>query len=285
MGPQAVAGRCQAWCVVDGAPRGRHRRGLSAPLGAYECRFLTSVLPVALRPSYNAEVSSSLGFFVVTLCLPVHGKATGSHCCTQEDVPARKCPNLGHMSTSNGDSKRHQQYVRCGVCAARRVVEALQRFLSVHLHSGDIETPVKQLIPLDINSTLGVLVTANSSSSAAVSLSSAPAVPAEFGAPVIEATAAPREDVEVLLSVMLTTACVFLCFLLLLTIKCCANLCCIDLLYCIAHCGRRPLMVYSVGGFNVKLRKLWKPEISCQLVELYQKVLIVVIGQAVHFKI
>lgn len=130
------------------------------------------------------------------------------------------------------------------VVSVRR--DALSRlfnvFLSVHLHSGDIETPVKHLVPLDTNSTVGMLVTANSSSSPAVSLSSAPAVPAEFGAPVIEATAAPREDVEMLLSVMLTTACVFLCFLLLLTIKCCANLCCIDLLYCIAHCGRRPLM-------------------------------------------
>lgn len=114
-------------------------------------------------------------------------------------------------------------------------------FLSVHLHSGDIETPDKQWLSKDPNDTLGLLATLNNSSSSAVSLSATSAVPAEFGAPVVVAPAAPRDDVEMLLSVMLTTACVFLCFILLLAIKCCANLCCIDLLYCIAHCGRRPI--------------------------------------------
>lgn len=114
-------------------------------------------------------------------------------------------------------------------------------FLSVHQHSGDINTPDKQWLLEDPNNTLGILAMANSSSSA-VSLSATSAVPAEFGAPVVVAPAALRDDVEMLLSVMLTTACVFLCFMFLLAIKCCANLCCIDLLYCIAHCGRRPIL-------------------------------------------
>ncbi|KAH7958954.1 hypothetical protein HPB49_025924 [Dermacentor silvarum] len=117
----------------------------------------------------------------------------------------------------------------------------LNIFLSVHLHSGDIEQPAKRWLEKDPNDTIRLLATLNDSSSSIAPWSSSPsAIPVEFGAPVQVATAAPREDVELLLSVMLTTACVFLCFLLLLTVKCCANLCCIDLLYCIAHCGRRP---------------------------------------------
>ncbi|KAL3189249.1 hypothetical protein MRX96_002919 [Rhipicephalus microplus] len=118
-------------------------------------------------------------------------------------------------------------------------------FLSVHRHSGDINTPDKQWLLEDPNNTLGILAMTNSSSSA-VSLSATSAVPAEFGAPVVVAPAALRDDVEMLLSVMLTTACVFLCFMFLLAIKCCANLCCINLLYCIAHCGRRPDLGVSV---------------------------------------
>ncbi|XP_054923109.2 uncharacterized protein [Dermacentor andersoni] len=117
----------------------------------------------------------------------------------------------------------------------------LNVFLSVHLHSGDINTPAKGWLEKEPNDTLRLLATVNDSSSSMAPWPSSPsAVPVEFGAPVLVATAAPREDVELLLSVMLTTACVLICFLLLLAIKCCANLCCIDLLYCIAHCGRRP---------------------------------------------
>lgn len=106
-------------------------------------------------------------------------------------------------------------------------------FLSVHLHSGDIQPPAKQWLPRHHNTTVGPAPADNGTSW------NTAGVP-EFGAPVSLEPAAPREDVALLLSVILTTACVFLCFLVLLAVKCCANVCCIDLLYCIAHCGRRP---------------------------------------------
>lgn len=150
-------------------------------------------------------------------------------------------------------------------------------FLSVHLRSGDIETPDKQWLSKDPNDTLGLLTTLNISSSA-VSLSTTSAVPAEFGAPVVVASAAPRDDVEMLLSVMLTTACVFLCFIFLLAIKCCANLCCIDLLYCIAHCGRRPIrptpeprivepVVVRLLPDRASLERLLREEVSSKKME------------------
>ncbi|CAN7985832.1 unnamed protein product, partial [Ixodes hexagonus] len=61
----------------------------------------------------------------------------------------------------------------------------------------------------------------------------------EFGAPV--SSDLPEEDVAILVSVLLTTSLVFLCFLALLVVKCCAELCCIDLLYCMSHsCCRKP---------------------------------------------
>lgn len=105
-------------------------------------------------------------------------------------------------------------------------------FLSVHLHSGEIiEQPDRH--PLHHTTTVGNPADNGTSWTPSTGLS-------EFGAPVSVEPAAPREDVALLLSVILTTACVFLCFLVLLAIKCCADVCCIDLLYCIAHCGRRP---------------------------------------------
>ncbi|KAM7311563.1 uncharacterized protein LOC8024567 [Ixodes scapularis] len=61
----------------------------------------------------------------------------------------------------------------------------------------------------------------------------------EFGAPV--ASDPSVEDVAVLVSVLLTTLLVFLCFLVLLAVKCCAELCCIDLLYCMSYrCRKSP---------------------------------------------
>ncbi|KAG0411291.1 hypothetical protein HPB47_011589 [Ixodes persulcatus] len=61
----------------------------------------------------------------------------------------------------------------------------------------------------------------------------------EFGAPV--ASDPSVEDVAVLVSVLLTTSLVFLCFLVLLAVKCCAELCCIDLLYCMSYrCRKSP---------------------------------------------
>lgn len=112
-------------------------------------------------------------------------------------------------------------------------------FLSVHLHSGDIEPPAKQWLPLHHNTTVGFDGTPSSPAAEVNGTSWTTGVP-EFGAPVPPEPAAPLEDVTLLLSVILTTACVFLCFLVLLAVKCCADVCCIDLLYCIAHCGRRP---------------------------------------------
>ncbi|XP_077508144.1 uncharacterized protein LOC144119392 isoform X1 [Amblyomma americanum] len=125
--------------------------------------------------------------------------------------------------------------------------EALYRlfnvFLSVHLHSGDIEAPRGQRLQIGGNKTFGLTETTRDPASSPWPSTSA--MPAEFGAPVEIPTAAPREDVALLLSVMLTTFCVFVCFLVLLAVKCCAHLCCIDLLYYIAHCGRPPPMKRS----------------------------------------
>lgn len=62
----------------------------------------------------------------------------------------------------------------------------------------------------------------------------------EFGAPV--ASDPSVEDVAVLVSVLLTTLLVFLCFLVLLAVKCCAELCCIDLLYCMSYRCRKSVL-------------------------------------------